>query len=115
VQLFYEDGTRISANSDINVLLKKSEEKQPIQLKNKKHLKKSHFIYDATEEQFLNKSLHKLDSFPFLRRFHLKFPFLNIFSSMNEVNEKAFSDSKTIRLFGMQLITDLILLRLQVF
>jgi hypothetical protein len=60
---FYEDGTRISANSDINVLLKKSEEKQPIQLKNKKHLKKSHFIYDATEEQFLNKSLHKLDSF----------------------------------------------------
>jgi hypothetical protein len=41
VQLFYEDGTRISANSDINVLLKKSEEKQPIQLKNKK-TKKSH-------------------------------------------------------------------------
>jgi hypothetical protein len=40
VQLFYEDGTRISANSDINVLLKKSEEKQLIQLKNKKHLKK---------------------------------------------------------------------------
>jgi hypothetical protein len=80
-------------------LLKKSEEKQPIQLKNKKHLKKSHFIYDATEEQFLNKSLHKLDSFcPFHGSFHSKFPFLNIFSSMNE--RKAFSDSKTIRLFN---------------
>jgi hypothetical protein len=39
VQLFYEDGTRISANSDINVLLKKSEEKQLIQLKNKKTFK----------------------------------------------------------------------------
>jgi hypothetical protein len=37
------NGTRISANSDINVLLKKSEEKQPIQLKNKKHLKKKPF------------------------------------------------------------------------
>jgi hypothetical protein len=48
--------------TQIYVLLKKSEEKQPIQLKNKKHLKKSHFIYDATEEQFLNK-FHKLDSF----------------------------------------------------
>jgi hypothetical protein len=45
------------------MFLKKSEEKQPIQLKNKKTFKKSHFIYDATEEQFLNKSLHKLDSF----------------------------------------------------
>jgi hypothetical protein len=38
---FYEDGTRISANSDINVLLKKSEEKQPIQLKNKKKQRKA--------------------------------------------------------------------------
>jgi hypothetical protein len=72
VQLFYEDGTRISANSDINVLLKKSEEKQPIQLKNKKTFKEKPFY--TTEEQFLNKSLHKLDSFcPFLRRF----PFLS--------------------------------------
>jgi hypothetical protein len=61
VQLFYEDGTRISANSDINVLLKKSEEKQLIQLKNKKTFKEKPFY--TTEEQFLNKSLHKLDSF----------------------------------------------------
>jgi hypothetical protein len=41
VQLFYEDGTRIS--TQINVLLKKSEEKQPIQLKKKKNLKKKPF------------------------------------------------------------------------
>jgi hypothetical protein len=41
---FYEDGTRISANSDINVLLKKSEEKQPIQLKNKKTFKETIYI-----------------------------------------------------------------------
>jgi hypothetical protein len=39
---FYEDGTRISANSDINVLLKIGR-KQLIQLKNKKTFKEKTF------------------------------------------------------------------------
>jgi hypothetical protein len=43
VHYFYEDGTRISANSDINVLLKRLEEKQLIQLKNKKTFKEKPF------------------------------------------------------------------------
>jgi phytoene desaturase len=100
---FYEDGTRISANRDVNVFADEIGRKTTDSAdKIKKHLKKSHFIYDATEEQFLKKSLHKLDSFlSFSTAVSiLKFPFLNIFSSMNEVNEKAFSDSKTIRLFN---------------
>jgi phytoene desaturase len=68
----------------------------------KKHLKKSAFIYEVTNDQFLNKSLHKIESFLSFSTVVavLKSPFLNIFSSMNQVNENTFSDTKTIRLFN---------------
>jgi phytoene desaturase len=100
---FYEDGTRISANSDIAVFADEIGRKTTDTAeKIKKHLKKSKFIYEATEEQFLNKSLHKISSFLSLSTLTsiLKLPFLNIFSSMNQVNESAFSDTKTIRLLN---------------
>lgn len=61
---FYEDGTKISANSDIPTFAKEMSEKTSDSAESvKKHLEKSAFIYDATEEQFLNKSLHKISSF----------------------------------------------------
>ncbi len=100
---FFEDGTRISAHSDINRFADEIDKKTTDSAeKVKKHLKKSEFIYKATEEQFLNRSLHKIDSFLSFKTLSsiLKLPFLNIFSSMNQVNEKAFKDSKTIRLFN---------------
>jgi phytoene desaturase len=100
---FYEDGTRISANSDIQIFADEIEKKTCDSAENvKKHLEKSQFIYKATEQQFLNKSLHKIESFLSLSTLAsiFKLPFLNIFSSMNQVNEKAFKDSKTIRLFN---------------
>jgi len=100
---FYEDGTKISANSDINTFAHEMSQKTTDSAESiKKHLKKSAFIYNATEEQFLNKSLHKIGSFFSLSTLTsiFKLPFLQIFSSMNEVNEKAFKDSKTIRLFN---------------
>ena len=100
---FYEDGTRIEANSDIATFANEMSNKTIDSAESiKKHLEKSRFIYGATEEQFLNKSLHKLRSFlsfsTLLSVF--KLPFLQIFSSMHQVNEKAFKDSKTIRLFN---------------
>jgi phytoene desaturase len=100
---FYEDGTRISASSDITTFADEIGEKttdSAQQVKN--HLEKSAFIYKVTEEQFLNKSLHKISSFFSFSTLNsiLKLPFLNIFSSMNQVNEKAFNDSKTIRIFN---------------
>ncbi|WP_299060658.1 1-hydroxycarotenoid 3,4-desaturase CrtD [uncultured Polaribacter sp.] len=100
---FYEDGTQVSANSDINIfaneIANKTEDSSDSVLK---HLEKSKYIYNATEEQFLNKSLHKISSFLSLSTLKsiFKLPFLNIFSSMNQVNENAFKDSKTIRLFN---------------
>ncbi|UAM99428.1 phytoene desaturase [Polaribacter litorisediminis] len=100
---FYEDGTRISANANINIFAEEIEKKTNDSAdKVIKHLKKSEFIHKATEEQFLNKSLHKINSFLSFSTVTsiLKLPFLNIFSSMNKVNEKAFIDSKTIRLFN---------------
>jgi phytoene desaturase len=100
---FYEDGTRIAASSDIEVFADEMEIKTTDSAeKIKKHLEKSKFIYSVTEEQFLRKSLHKLNSFLSLSTLTavFKLPFLNIFSSMNQVNEKTFNDSKTIRLFN---------------
>jgi phytoene desaturase len=100
---FYEDGTRISAHSDIDVFAKEIEKNTTDSAENvKKHLKKSAFIYGATKEQFLNKSLHKIRSFLSLSTLVaiFKLPFLDIFSSMNQVNENRFKDSKTIRLFN---------------
>ena len=100
---FYEDGTIISANSDINTFANEMSQKTTDSAESiKKHLKKSKFIFSATEEQFLNKSLHKISSFLSFRTFRsiFKLPFLQIFSSMHQINEKAFKDSKTIRLFN---------------
>jgi phytoene desaturase len=100
---FYEDGTKIEASSDSDTFAAEMERKTTDSAeKVKKHLKKSAFIYEVTNDQFLNKSLHKLDSFLSFSTLIavLKTPFLNIFSSMNQVNESAFSDSKTIRLFN---------------
>jgi len=100
---FYEDGTKISANSDIPTFAKEMSEKTCDSAESvKKHLEKSAYIYGATEEQFLNKSLHKISSFLSFSTLTsiFKLPFLKIFSSMNQVNEKAFKDSKTIRIFN---------------
>ncbi|MFQ3296664.1 MAG: phytoene desaturase [Polaribacter sp.] len=100
---FFEDGTIISANSDINTFANEISQKTTDSAESiKKHLKKSKFIFSATEEQFLNKSLHKISSFLSFAtlRSIFKLPFLQIFSSMHQINEKAFKDSKTIRLFN---------------
>lgn len=100
---FYEDGTRIAANADIAVFADEMAKKTTDSAdKIKRHLNKSEFIYGATKEQFLEKSLHKPKSFLSLSTLSaiVKLPFLNIFSSMNAVNEKAFSDEKTIQLFN---------------
>jgi phytoene desaturase len=100
---FYEDGTRISASADISTFANEIEKKTTDSAeKVKKHLRKSKFIYGVTKEQFLEKSLHKIESFLSLSTLVslVKLPFLNIFRSMNQVNEKMFDDSRTIRLFN---------------
>jgi hypothetical protein len=53
---YFYDGTRISANSDINVFAEEIGRKTTDSAEKNKKTKKSHFIYDATEEQFLKKT-----------------------------------------------------------
>lgn len=100
---FYEDGTQIIASSDIDAFAAEMERKTTDSAeKVKKHLNKSAFIYGATKDQFLNKSLHTINSFLSFSTLVaiFKMPFLNIFNTMNQVNENTFTDSKTIRLFN---------------
>ncbi|WP_088322841.1 1-hydroxycarotenoid 3,4-desaturase CrtD [Polaribacter tangerinus] len=100
---FFEDGTKISASAKIDEFANNVQKNTKDTAKSvKKHLKKSAFIYNATNEQFLNKSLHKVGSFLSFNTIKsiLKLPFLDIFNSMNGVNETAFKDSKTIRIFN---------------
>lgn len=100
---FYEDGTVIKGWGNAEKFANEVEQK--LQVKSDlviKHLSKSAFIFNATAELFLEKSLHKFRtyfSFKTLQSF-LKLPFLNIHSSMNEVNKKALKNPKLVQLFN---------------
>ena len=67
-----------------------------------KHLKKSKFIFNATNKLFLEKSLHKISTYLSFNTFKsiLKLPFLNINKSMNKVNEKALKHPKLVQFFN---------------
>ena len=100
---FYEDGTHITAFSKPldfanEVQLKTNASSQSVL----KHLKKSAFIYNATEQLFLKKSLHKIKTyFSFSTLFSfLKLPFLNIFNTMDSVNRKRLKDPRIVQLFN---------------
>ena len=100
---FYEDGTAIKGYGDANKFAKEVEEKLKVNSNLvEKHLSKSAFIYDATSELFLEKSLHKLSTYISFSTFKsfLKLPFLNINSSMDKVNKKALKEPKLVQLFN---------------
>ena len=100
---FYEDGTVIKAYSDV---MKFSEELFN-QTKTPKHqtinyLKENEFIFKATSYLFLEKSLHKLKTYLSFKVLlsALKIPFLNLFSTMNEINSKRFKNEKVVQIFN---------------
>ena len=100
---FYEDGTVIKAYSDV---MKFSEELFN-QTKTPKHqtinyLKENEFIFKATSYLFLEKSLHKLKTYLSFKVLFsaLKIPFLNLFSTMNEINSKRFKNEKVVQIFN---------------
>ena len=100
---FYEDGTVIKAYSDV---MKFSEELFN-QTKTPKHqtinyLKENEFIFKATSYLFLEKSLHKLKTYLSFKVLlsALKIPFLNLFSTMNEINNKRFKNEKVVQIFN---------------
>jgi phytoene desaturase len=100
---FYEDGTTLKASANLDafaeeVHLKLNEKKESVL----KYLKRNAFYYRTTEDVFLKQSLHQIKNFINLKTVKgiLFAPFLGLFSTMNQKNEAAFSNPKTIQLFN---------------
>lgn len=100
---FYEDGSRIAAWSDPDkfadeIAAKTSDTTASV----KGFLKKSEKIYAITNGVFLEKSLHRLQtylSFDTLKSL-LQIAEIDSMRSMNKANESSFKDSKTVQLFN---------------
>lgn len=99
---FYPDQTRIEAFSDIedfaNEIENNTSEKSATILK---FLDKAAEIYGITSHVFLERSLHKIDTF--LRKDTLdsvlKFHKINSFKRMHSVNAQVFNDERVVQLF----------------
>lgn len=100
---FYEDGTSLTAHGNIEKFAVEASEKTGV---NKEdvihHLNNSAYIYRSTAHLFLEKSLHKIDSYLSFKTFWsvLQLPFLKIFTTMDAFNKKALKNEKMRQLFN---------------
>ncbi|MEP7163390.1 MAG: 1-hydroxycarotenoid 3,4-desaturase CrtD [Ferruginibacter sp.] len=100
---FFEDGTVLDAYHGKEkfaeqVAAKTNDKKEDIL----RYLDKTASIYKLTEEVFLKNSLHRLKNFftwPVLRGI-LNFGKIGAFDTMNSANQKAFKDSRLVRIFN---------------
>ena len=100
---FFNDKTSIVARSNIKDFA--SECSKKFNVKEKKIIKflnKSKYIYNNTSFIFLEKSLHKVSSFLSFKvlKSLLLIPTLNIFKTMNSVNQKIFNNKKLTQIFN---------------
>ncbi|MGV6861857.1 MAG: 1-hydroxycarotenoid 3,4-desaturase CrtD [Putridiphycobacter sp.] len=99
---FFEDRTQLKAYAQpekfANEIAKHTEDDKTSVLN---HLNQSQFIYNATQELFLTKSLHKIQSYLSLNTLIslVKLPFLSPFKTMHRLNAKRFKDNKNVRIF----------------
>lgn len=100
---FFNDKTSVVAYSNTKKFASECAKKFNINEKKIiKFLNKSKYIYDNTSFIFLEKSLHKISSFlsfKVLKSF-LLIPTLNIFRTMNSVNQKIFKNKNLIQIFN---------------
>ncbi|MDX1904920.1 MAG: 1-hydroxycarotenoid 3,4-desaturase CrtD [Thermonemataceae bacterium] len=100
---YYEDGTILEAYADKERFAKEMEEKlgEP-QQKVLSYLKNSAKKYDITANLFLKRSLHKWHTWLNRDAFkgYLNLHHLGIFRTMNQYNEKYFTDKRAIQLFN---------------
>lgn len=99
---FFEDGTFLKFYADKTKLLHEVEEKLGVDATPlKKHFDRSELIYKATSKTFLEQSLHKTSSY--LSKNILNtiahIPWLNIFTTMHQANEKALNHPKLVQIF----------------
>lgn len=100
---FWEDGTRLKAFADLNLFADEVQTKLGEPSGNiREALRKSAFIYDSLSPLFMNRSLHRLDTWtnPQAMKSYLKMGKLGIFSTMNEANRKQFTHPKLVQLFN---------------
>ena len=100
---FFEDGTMLEAHHgkekfSEQLSAKTNDTKEDII----RYLNKTETIYNLTEEVFLKNSLHRFRNFltwPVLRGI-LNFGKIGAFDTMNSANQKAFKDSRLVRIFN---------------
>ncbi|HEX8517626.1 MAG TPA: 1-hydroxycarotenoid 3,4-desaturase CrtD [Bacteroidia bacterium] len=100
---FFEDGTILDAyhgkEAYSREMSKKLDEKEST-IKN--YLDNTEYVYHLTADVFLHNSLHRLKNFfrkPVVKGL-LNFGKIGAFETMNEANEKAFSDKKMVQIFN---------------
>jgi phytoene desaturase len=100
---FWEDGTRFSAKADRNAFISEAAkifDTPTIQLQ--KYLDDSRQKYEATAKVFLEKSLHRWQTYLTMDTLQsvLRLPSLSLNSTLNEVNEQYFSNPHLVQLFN---------------
>lgn len=100
---FFEDGSTLDAyygkEKFAGQLAAKTKDKKEDILK---YLDKTELIYNLTDEVFLKNSLHRLKNFftwPVVRGI-LNFGKIGAFDTMNGANQKAFKDSRLVKIFN---------------
>lgn len=100
---FWEDGQRFSAKSDQNMFIEDAAQtfdESPEAIR--KYLDRNQKKYDLTASLFLEKSLHKLQtylSFDTMKAL-VQIGKLDVNSSLNELNKKSFKSEKLVQLFN---------------
>ena len=100
---FWEDGTRFSAKSDIDTFIKEASTTFHEPAANiADYLKKNKEKYDLTASLFLEKSLHKLNTFLSKDTIKalLQLGKLDVNSSLNSINQNSFESKKLVQLFN---------------
>jgi len=102
-EYFWEDQTRLTAFADQEQFAQEVEEKLGV-ASHKIHesLADSQYKYEVTGRIFLEKSLHRWSTWLKLSTMKamLKIPSLDLFTSMNQVNEKQLQHPKLVQLFN---------------
>jgi phytoene desaturase len=100
---FWDDGTRLVAHADPEAFAREAEARlgEPAE-RLLRALRDSRFKYEATGRIFLEKSLHRADTWVSraVARALPKIPRLDLFASMNQVNQRIFTQPKTVQLFN---------------
>ncbi len=100
---FWEDSTRLHAFADKNDFAKEVATKLGVAPeKVRQSLADSQRKYEVTGKIFLEKSLHKISTWTNLKVLNamLKIPSLDLFTSMNTVNERHLAHPKLVQLFN---------------